>query len=87
MNETRYSVTWRQASMMPYILDVDGEDALALATTIAMNLAEMGRSEVMIIEHQVAISDDMLAMAKERAHKVARGWGFEQALREIVGGA
>ena len=87
MNETRYSVTWRQASMVPYILDVDGEDALALATAIAMNLAEMGRSEVMIVEHQVSVSEDLLAMAKERAQKVARGWGFDQALREIVGGA
>ena len=87
MNETRYSVTWRQASMLPYILDVDGEDALALATTIAVNLAEMGRSEVMIVEHQVSVSEDLLAMAKERAQKVARGWGFDQALREIVGGA
>lgn len=87
MNETRYSVTWRQASMMPYILDVDGEDALAMATTIAMNLAEMGRSEVTIIEHQMAISEDLLAIARERAKTVARTWGFDRALREIVNGA
>lgn len=87
MNEVSYSVTWRQASMMPYILDVHGEDALAMATTIAMNLAEAGRSEVTIIEHHLSISDDLLAIAKQRAQQVARGWGFDRALREIVDGA
>ena len=73
--------------MMPYILDVDGENALELATAIAMHLAESGRSEVTIIEHQMVISDDLLAIARQRAQQVARGWGFDRALREIVNGA
>lgn len=73
--------------MMPYILDVDGEDALTLVTAIAVNLAEMGRSEVTIIEHQLTISDDLLSIARTRAQQVARSWGFDRALREIVNDA
>lgn len=64
--ETLFFVVWRLNAYGPYALDVDGPDASALATKIAMNLAESGRETVTIIEHTSPIDSDIRAAVKAR---------------------
>lgn len=61
-----YMVTWRYGHSIPYALDVDGEDALAIATAIATHLAESGRETVTIIEHTSPVDDGIEAAVRNR---------------------
>lgn len=71
---TLYIVTWRYGSNIPYALDVDGENAFAMATAIATSIAESGREAVTIIEHSSPVDGDIQSAIQARIAARERVW-------------
>jgi hypothetical protein len=75
-NPPLYIVTWRYGHSIPYALDVDGENAFAMATAIATQLAESGRETVTIIEHSSPIDGDIQAAMRARTAQREHVWAM-----------
>jgi hypothetical protein len=87
MNDlTLYAVAWKLEGM-PYLLDIDGENAEEIATRVAARLAETGRSDVTIMEHSAAIDEEISAALRVRFKRSLDAASMGRILNEIGGKA
>jgi hypothetical protein len=70
---------------MPYLLDIDGENAEEIAARVAMLLAEAGRSDVTIMEHSAVIDAEVSAALRVRFKRALDAVPMARILNEIGG--